>query len=330
MIAGSAATDVAAGAAPSPASGQPQVFGVHPVQQGHTTLPGGHFSFAIAAGESISDGVVVDNFTDRSLDFHIYGADLRVAAGGGLAPGQPNDVMHEAGAWIAVSTPTITIPAHDRFTDAFTLTVPSSVSPGEHLGAVVASADVGTSPQGSAVEARIALVTVITVPGVAHPSAKLSPLRASEAVPGQLGFDITLSNTGNLLLTYVGAVAVYDAQRHKVASLPLAPPHAYVVPAGQVPLAAVWTVAPPPPGQYSAQATVTILANGKPVGTLRSQSLELPIASGPSSLIMVGIALGCGLILALATWSLVRRAVRPSRVGIGGRAPRPSDSARTA
>jgi hypothetical protein len=282
-IAGPEATHVAAAASPSPGAGQGQLFGARPLHEGHTTLPGGHFNFALVPGGTISDGVVVENFSDHSLDFHIYGADLLTASGGGLAPAQPNVTMQQAGAWIAVSTPKVTIPAHSQFTDSFTLTLPSTVSPGQHLGAVVASAAVGASPQGSTIEARIALTTVVTVPGTAHPSASLGPLSRSTPIPEELGFDITLSNTGNLLLTYAGSVVVYDGDGHRVGSLPLAPSDAYVVPAGQVPLAAVWTGTIPRSGKYSARATVTILADGKPVGSLTSQSLEPVDLLGVSS-----------------------------------------------
>ena len=183
------------------------------------------------------------------------GADLLSASGGGLAPAQPNDTMHEAGAWIAVSTPQVTIPAHSQFTDKFVLTLPLAVSPGEHPGAVVAAAIVGTSPQGSTIEARTALIAMITVPGAFKPSASLSALSKSTAGPQQLGFEIALSNTGNLLLTYAGSVEIFDSDGHKVASLPLTPPDAYVVPAGQVALAALWNESLPQSGNYTARET---------------------------------------------------------------------------
>ena len=90
------AADVArAAGTPSPASTH-QLFGVHPVQQGSTTLPGGHFNFALVAGQSLADGIVVENFSDHSLTVHVYGADLLTAVGGGLAPAQPTAIMHES------------------------------------------------------------------------------------------------------------------------------------------------------------------------------------------------------------------------------------------
>jgi hypothetical protein len=303
-----------AAASPAPASNPAQLFGVHPAQQGSTTLPGGHFNFALLPGKSISDGIVIENFSDQVLTFHVYGADLLTAVGGGLAPAQRNAAMHEVGNWITVAAPTLIVPAHSQFTDNFTLTLPVLVTPGEHLGAVVAAAEVGLTPQGSAVEARTALITVVTVPGVAHPSATLSPLSASAAISGQLGFGITLSNTGNVLLTYSGSVVISDGHGNRVATLPLTPVNAYVVPGGHVPLSAVWKDAAVASDQYGAQATVIILAAGTPVATLTSQSLSLPYTSAVSIVIVMGSALAALLVL-LAVWLIrSRRRRRRSRV----------------
>jgi len=277
------------------------------VQQGRTTLPGGHFNFALVAGGHISDAVVIENFTDHAIGFHVYGADLRSTSGGPLAPAQPADVMREVGAWIVMSNPQVSVAAHGQFTDAFTLTLPETASPGQHLGAVVTSANLGTTPQGSVIEARIALIVVVSDPGSVRVSARLSPLRGSTTVPTQVGFTITLSNTGNVLLTYAGSVAVYNDRAHEIARLPLAPGDAYVVPAGHVPLAVNWIETVPQSGTYRAQVTLTILANGKPVGTLTSQSLSLPLETGAPAPIIATIALGFGLIILLMIAAVTRR-----------------------
>jgi hypothetical protein len=301
-----------AAASPTPDLTRPQLFGVHPLLQGQTTLPGGHFSFALVAGQTATDGVVVENFADQPLDFHIYGADLLTAVGGGLAPAQATDAMHEAGAWIVVATPRVTIPAHSRITSMFTISLPSAISPGEHLGALVAAALVGTSSQGSTIEARTALITNITVPGAISPSGRLGPLSRTPGMSRDVGFAIILSNTGNLLLTYVGSVDVLDRGGHTVASLSLAPASAYVVPGGHVGLDAVWPGLPSS-GTYSARATVTILAKGRPVATLTSQSLPLSFASPAPIPPAVATALGGFVLAAGIVIAVRRRRRRPGR-----------------
>ena len=119
----------------------------------------------------------------------------------------------------------------------------------------------------------------------------LTPLVGSAATAGQLGFRITLSNTGNVLLTYAGSVVIDDADGHRVASVALTPINAYVVPRGQTPLAGIWKEPSPLADAYRAQATVTIYANGKPIQTLTSQSLALRFSSGVPVLVPAALAL---------------------------------------
>lgn len=289
----------AATATPAPS----QLFGVLPAEEGSTTLPGGHFNFALLPGQRIGDGIVVENLSNRVLTFRVYGADLITATGGGLAPAQPTAIKRAVGAWITVSTPVMVVAAHATFTDHFTVTVPAIVSPGQHLGAVVVSADVGATAQNTPIEARAALITVVSVPGTAHPSAVLSALLGSTAAAGQVGFGISISNNGNLLITYAGSVDVVNADGHGVARLPLTPANAYVVPDGHAPLAAVWKHTPSLSGAYHAQATVSVLVNGVVVATLHSQLLTMRFSSGPSMAMVVGIGLALLILLALAIWS---------------------------
>ncbi|MEA2637299.1 MAG: hypothetical protein QOE18_356 [Chloroflexota bacterium] len=303
----SAASEVAhaSGASPQPSPGQ--VFGVHPVQEGRTTLPGGHFNYALAPGQSVTDAIVVENFSDRALSFHVYGADLVTAAGGGLAPAQPSATMREAGAWITVSAPRVSIPAHGRLTDNFTLRLPAKVSVGQHLGAVVVAADVGLTPQGNPIEARTALITVVTVPGIARPSARLDSLIGQADPAGHTAFDISLFNTGNVLLTYTGSVVIAGGDGRHAATLALTPVNAYVVPGGRVRLGAVWMETAHQSEQYRAQATVTILADGSPVRTLVSQPLGLSFTSATLSIIAGGVAGAVVLIILFAIGAVRRR-----------------------
>jgi len=298
LAVGSHETARAAGASAAPAP--MPLFGVHPVQEGRTTLPGGHFNFALVPRQRIVDAIVVENSSDHALGFHVYGADLLTAAGGGFAPAQPTATMRGVGAWIIVSVPLVTVSAHSQFTDEFTLTVPASVSSGQHLGAVVAAASVGVTSQGNPIEARAALIVVVTVPGVADASARLTPLVGSDATAGQVGFGITLSNTGNVLLTYTGLLAIDDAGGHPVAALPLTPANAYVVPSGQIPLVATWKEPAPLADTYRAQATVTVFANGTPIRTLTSQSLVLRLSSGVPAFVPIGVSLAIAAMILLA------------------------------
>lgn len=304
----SAGTSAVVDAAASPSAASPaQLLGVHPAEQGSTTLPGGHFNYALVAGQRVADAIVVENLSDQALTVHVYGADLLTAVGGGLAPAQPTATMHAVGAWIDVVAASITIAAHSQITDAFTVTVPGVASPGQHLGAVVASADAGTTAQGNPIEARVALIAVVTIPGVALASGTLTPLTVSPAGSGQPRFAITLANSGNVLLTYAGSLDITSDDGHHVVTIPLLPATAYVVPGGQVPLSAVWKEGGARTGGYRIQAQVVILADGAPVTTLSSQTLDFQIAAAFPTLAVVGGVPVIALVLLLVAWFIGRR-----------------------
>jgi sensor domain CHASE-containing protein len=138
-------------------------------------------------------------------------------------------------------------------------------------------------------------------------------LRGSTAVTGQVEFGITLSNNGNLFLTYAGSINIVDGEGRRVVQLPLTPASAYVVPNGQAPLAAVWKQTASLSGRYSAQVTLSILVNGAAVATLRSQSLAMNFSSGLPMAVVVGIGLAVLLLLVVVRWS-ARRAIRRRRL----------------
>lgn len=309
-------TQAAARAAASPSTDVSGLFGAHPAQQGSTTLPGGHFNYALVPGQHIADGIVVENFSQHAISFHVYGADLLAAIGGGLAPAQPTATMREVGAWITVSAPIVTVPAHGQVTDKFTLLIPTAVSSGQHLGAVVAAATVGRTAQGNPIEARVALITVVTVPGNAQASASLTPLVGSGDASGRIRFGITLSNTGNVLLTYTGAVSIDDGDGRRVVTLRLTPTNAYVVPSGLVPLAAAWKESISNASTYRAQATVIILANGVPVRTLTSQPLALRFSSGIPLVLLAGAGLALLAMILLAARAYRRRSPSKDRTTV--------------
>jgi hypothetical protein len=260
--------------------------------------------------------MVIENLSNHALVFTVYGADLVTATGGGLSPAQPTATMHAVGAWIVVSVPSVTIAAHAQDTDAFTITVPPTASVGQHLGAVVASATVGATAQGTPIEARAALIAVVTVPGTVRPSATLSALSGAGAGSGRFGFAVTLSNTGNVLLTYAGSVTIDDADGRTIARLPLGPTNAYVVPSGHVPLATRWNEPTSLADMYRAQATVTIFANGKPIRTFSSQALTLQLSSGVPVFLVVALALAIPALLVLLALILRREVDRRRTVPV--------------
>ncbi len=132
---------------PSATPASSQLFGVHPVQEGRTTLPGGHFNFALVPGQRISDGIVIVNFSSHALHFHVYGADLldrdrrRTRSGTAdrdNAPGRRLDRRVGAGDHDRRARPV------DRL---FTISVPAAAAPGSILGLLWLQRTSGSRPR---------------------------------------------------------------------------------------------------------------------------------------------------------------------------------------
>lgn len=64
------------GSSPAHAATPQPVFGMRPSAEGQVPLPGGHFTYSVPAGSTLTDAVVVENLTERPLSLQLFGADL--------------------------------------------------------------------------------------------------------------------------------------------------------------------------------------------------------------------------------------------------------------
>src|SRR5579884_3948636 len=119
------------------AAGSQAPFGVSPAQEGQTPLPGGHFSYSVPAGATVTDAIEIANLTQAPLPLQVFAADLIPLSGGGFTVAQLGATMHTVGAWTSVSQPTITLAPQAVVADKFTITVPAGTLSGDYGGAVV-------------------------------------------------------------------------------------------------------------------------------------------------------------------------------------------------
>jgi hypothetical protein len=301
---------VGADSSPSPSSqaspaSQP-ILGVHPVLSGTTTLSHGHFRYDLSPGSSIQDAIVVENLSDKPITVDIYGADLLQAQGGGVAPAQQGQPSHGVGGWISVEQSQVTIPVHMQTTDHFSLAVPAFTSPGDHLGAIVAQTNTGTT-NGITLQVRAALIADVFVPGTANPSGKVAAFTSHNSGGKSYTFAADFKNIGNILLTTQGRVTIKDSHGNAVGHLTLVPTQAYAIPSGTLDLhSGNWTFTP---GSYTVQATITAYAGGKVIGQYNSKPLPFNFpAPLPVALVIGGIVGGTAVVLGGAgAWFQIRR-----------------------
>lgn len=283
-------------------------YGVRAGLGGNTTLAHNHFSYALPpGGATLHDSVVVSNFTDAPLSFAVHGADMVGAQGGGFAPAAEGVAAKLVGSWLAVSRPAITVPPHQELSDAFTLVVPAAQLPGEYLGAVVVARSGGGAAQGIQVLTRAALTVDVTVLGRVDLHAAAGPLAASQQ-RNEVHFTVPVSNRGNVLFTFTGAVTVRDGSGRVAATLPVTPANLYVIPGGHATVTAVWRGAPWW-GSADAVATIQARVAGGAQATVQSDPLHLGFF--PWAVVVAALAGVAAALIALVVLSR-RRGFRPA------------------
>jgi hypothetical protein len=247
-------------------------FGVRPVRAGETTLESGHFSYAVASGATISDGVVITNHQTRPISLRLYGADMITAAGGALAPAQADGPKRETGAWLELDKAKVQLPPGQQRVVGFTLRVPDGTPPGDFPGAVVVSTVAGKTKDGLAVETRVALLVTLRVVGEMLPAGEAGLVSKRDGKA--MRFTVPVHNTGNVLYTVGGTIEVTRG-RSVVARLPLGPKDIYVIPGGRTTLQATW----PSPALGRVRAVAKLrgaIAKHEPMD-LQSKSLAITL-----------------------------------------------------
>ncbi|MFJ6411126.1 hypothetical protein ACIQK9_36985 [Streptomyces hydrogenans] len=285
--------------APSPsppvsASGAP--FGVQAGLYGLTTLTGGHFGYALKAGARIEDSAVIYNDSDEARTFHVYGADVSNATGGGLTPAQEGQQMRAVGAWLKLdSKDTVTVRPKSTATVRFSLTVPVGTPPGSYLGSLVTALRTPAVSGGVNTETRIARLVELTVPGTADLQVSLTELEHRPAGDGE-EFTVTVHNTGNVLYTFAGTLSITGGGSAR--TVPLTPTGIYVIPGGSATLTG--RVADLPAlGRLAVTASVTATVPGGATKTVDSNTVRLSFFPWLIAALTVAGLLAVGLLLFL-------------------------------
>ncbi|MEU9861468.1 hypothetical protein AB0D99_11370 [Streptomyces sp. NPDC047971] len=277
---------------PESAAGAP--FGVRAGLYGLTTLTGGHFGYALRAGARIEDSAVIYNQSNEARTFHVYGADVTHAAGGGLAPAQEGQRMRAVGAWLKLgSEATVTVRPKSSATVRFSLAVPDGTPPGSYLGSLVTALRTPAVSGGVNTETRIARLVELTVPGTADLQVSLTELEHRPAGGGE-EFTVTVRNTGNVLYTFTGQLKVTGGGSTR--TVPLSPAGIYVIPGGSAIVTGRLTDLPVL-GRRAVTASVTATVPGGATKTVDSNTVRLSSFPWLIAALAVGGLLALGLLL---------------------------------
>lgn len=207
-----------ASAAETPSSGGAATWGVGPV------VAAGEPSRAalvhpLIPGRSVSDTVLVTNFSLSPLTFQVYAQDAVNTDDGGFDLLSGSEASRDIGLWVRISQRSVTVPARSRAEVPFRIEVPADASPGDHSGGIVAAL-LEPAKDGSGrdvtVERRVGTRIYGRVPGdvratltasepVTRYTESFNPFRAGIATA-----TYTVRNTGNVRLGAHPSVTVKD------------------------------------------------------------------------------------------------------------------------
>ncbi len=109
-------------------------------------------SYSADPGSVIEDAVTVFNLGNEQLTFRVYATDAFNTETGefGLLPGGDDPV--DVGTWVTLAQENLTVPPGMAVTVPITITIPEGATPGDHVGAVLASSEaLSTNESGNAV-----------------------------------------------------------------------------------------------------------------------------------------------------------------------------------
>jgi hypothetical protein len=201
----------APGATPSQESnGVVDSWAVSPAGSLDPTQPGDRsfLSYAVTPGQQFKDAVILFNFSNVPLTFHLYPTDAFNNADGGfdVLPGskKPKDV----GNWITVDQGVLTLGPKTQATVPITVRIPLAATPGDHVGAILASNPAtGTSPDGKVitVDRRTGTRVYVRVAGPLHPELAITKVHMTyhgslNPLSGRTDVSYRVENVGNVRL----------------------------------------------------------------------------------------------------------------------------------
>jgi WxL interacting protein linking bacterial and host surfaces len=201
-------------------TGTPQ-FSIRPVAANSTassTAP--YFIFDAQPGTTIQSKVRITNIGTASGSVALYGVDATTGQTSGVVYRSNTDPRTDVGAWVSVGTQRVTLaPKQDQILP-FTITVPASVRPGQHVGGLVAedlTVQTGSSSSGMQVNIQhLSIVAVqVNLPGSQAERMEATGIQAGGQHNYQILF-LGLHNTGAQMLKPTGALHVMDTTGHQL------------------------------------------------------------------------------------------------------------------
>jgi hypothetical protein len=157
-------------------------------------------------GVVVHDYVAVTNFSPTPVTFEMHAADALNDQAGDFSLLAADQKSKDLGTWVSFAKDSVVLQPNERANLAFTVTVPSGATPGDHAGGIIASTlFAATNAQGLKVnvDRRVAVPLFIRVSGPLHPGLTIESVSTryhgtyNPFGSGSLDVTYTVHNTGN-------------------------------------------------------------------------------------------------------------------------------------
>jgi LysM repeat protein len=172
------------------------------------------FNFQISPGGTKKDSVIIQNNNDAPLTLLLYGADGTHSNQGSFALVNRTAVQRTVGKWVQFDSNAITLQAGEKKEIPFTITLPSTVTPGNYAGGIAAETTTVQSPAagsaadsspasstgaGVVISSRLVVKLFVSVPGQKNTLFSWDNFSRVVANDKQR-FSLDFSNTGNTVI----------------------------------------------------------------------------------------------------------------------------------
>ncbi len=244
-------------------------FSLRPVlsdPQSQGQVSHGYYVFDAHPGAVLKDAVEIQNVGSASGKLQLYASDATTAANGGSAFHESADQNKGSGSWITLDKSQIELKAGEKTTISFTIAIPNTSSPGQHLAGIVGSNTVQENlptpqrVQGNNAASHVNVRTLHVIPvQINLPGARVEKLTASGITAGGANqmqtLSIGLQNAGNALISAQGTLQVFNDQGSRVQNIPVK--ISTIVPGTEIAYPALVQKQALAPGNYRAALDLT-------------------------------------------------------------------------
>jgi hypothetical protein len=205
-----AASSATGSAAPAtdPGTGIVESWALAPAAADATSGNRPDLTYTAAPGATIKDAITVYNYGNVTETFNVYATDAFNNADGkfDILPGDKKAV--DAGSWLKLDQGVLTVVPGKQVTIPISITIPADATPGDHVGAVVASSGaVGQSPDNKVVtlDRRTGTRLYIRVTGKLNPDLHVANVatdysQSANPLGGKAHVTFRVENRGNVRL----------------------------------------------------------------------------------------------------------------------------------